>query len=1276
VHSPVAKIQLDSTTQQVETCSSTLIHSYEWPVQEAYEKGLYMRSRGSRFAWFLLTICFMSFVTLAQAKSNTTTKLTSAPNPSLYEQAVTFTARVAPVSGHGTPTGIVTLRDGANSKQARLSGGTAVFKISNLTVGSYSFTATYSGDSNYNGSKSSVLHQTVNRATPTITWPQPAPITYGTPLSGTQLDATANVPGTFVYNPAAGTILTAGTQTLSVTFTPTDTTDYYTANDSVPLTVNQAVPTITWPQPAPITAQAPLSGLQLDATANVPGTFVYNPAAGTILTQGTQTLNVTFTPTDSTDYTNQKASVVITVFATNTFIVAPDGNDTWSGYLSTPNSPTNPTDGPLASPGGAQAKIRALTGSSRSVAISVFLRAGTYYLALSQTAPGTLIFNQSGDNGTASAGITWEAYPNDATPVISGGVPANLDGGVGLNVTWQVQNGTGNWYYANLPTTLPNTSILLEPFESLYYNGERRLRSRIHDSGTTGSSTSTLSVGYYMQSSNSCAAIGGWPAGEFTTSLESCNLGSFLRVTATIAPTDPNGTGCPTDETNQKCLDRFYYTQSVGTYADPIQNWSNLTSTTAVPNQPCTASTSYPQGDVELIQFDAWTVDVMRINCVDSTQHIIYLAGPTKNGGSAGNYKFFGPQLNHRFIVENSYDAFVTAQSAGQTGIWFLDRRTTSWVLNYIANANENPGTANITIPQLPQTGSQFLTGGQFPLFSSQEVALNDYTGGSLISATGLSYVTFTGIDFEVDNFYPAYATATNNYTGGFNNDVNGEMSVPQAIDCENCNAVTFNGVAVRHTSASGILAAAVTTSALPCDTGAPPTATSNCVLIENSSFYDIGDSGIRIGHYPQPTDKSKTVVQDVYVQNNLVQGFSRVLADGEGIAAANGFNNEILSNTVTDGYHAGISICVDGCGRASNDPNPDGNNILVNNNLIYNLMQGITSDGGSIYFNVGSAASATGDQIKGNVVHDTTDSYIIDYSPLLPSNPGTGYGGEGIFLDKQTANVDVENNLVYNVDGHGVHLTQGVAVAGTYNTFKNNIFAFANEGIFTQQSPWFANGCPSSPIQQVQMLDNLLVFDINIDSPQTGRPAYATYSGCTNSCTASGGSYSEYQLFEGNDWFSTTQTFSSVSDAFKIQADQTGDANGISGTRGAYMCTGYSPVSLYFSQTSNNWQTGSNPISMMEDAAGASADPRTTNPSFPSNGYSTIVKQNFTISSASGLGQFNPNGSDGMSGTNGAISNAGSTLPALTTTCSTVPAASVCPTFPTYVYGSTTLPF
>ena len=76
------------------------------------------------------------------------------------------------------------------------------------------------------------------RTTPTITWATPAPITQGTPLSGVQLDATASVPGSFAYLPPAGTVLSAGTQTLTVTFTPTDTNDYTVASASVPLVVD------------------------------------------------------------------------------------------------------------------------------------------------------------------------------------------------------------------------------------------------------------------------------------------------------------------------------------------------------------------------------------------------------------------------------------------------------------------------------------------------------------------------------------------------------------------------------------------------------------------------------------------------------------------------------------------------------------------------------------------------------------------------------------------------------------------------------------------------------------------------------------------------------------------------------------------------------------------------------------------------------------------------------------------------------------------------------
>jgi len=75
---------------------------------------------------------------------------------------------------------------------------------------------------------------------PLITWPAPAPIPYGTPLSANQLDATSTVAGRFTYTPPAGTVLPPGSHTLSVTFTPADATDFTTATATVTVMVNSA----------------------------------------------------------------------------------------------------------------------------------------------------------------------------------------------------------------------------------------------------------------------------------------------------------------------------------------------------------------------------------------------------------------------------------------------------------------------------------------------------------------------------------------------------------------------------------------------------------------------------------------------------------------------------------------------------------------------------------------------------------------------------------------------------------------------------------------------------------------------------------------------------------------------------------------------------------------------------------------------------------------------------------------------------------------------------
>jgi hypothetical protein len=154
---------------------------------------------------------------------------------------------------------------------------------------------------------------TVNKAVPVITWPAPAPISYGTALSATQLDATANVPGTFIYIPAAGTVLGGGAHTVHVYFTPTDRTDYTSATTTQVVTISKAVPVITWPAPAAITYGTALSATQLNAKASVPGVLTYVPAAGTVLKGGTQTLKVYFAPTDGTDYAGTTATQTLTV---------------------------------------------------------------------------------------------------------------------------------------------------------------------------------------------------------------------------------------------------------------------------------------------------------------------------------------------------------------------------------------------------------------------------------------------------------------------------------------------------------------------------------------------------------------------------------------------------------------------------------------------------------------------------------------------------------------------------------------------------------------------------------------------------------------------------------------------------------------------------------------------------------------------------------------------------------------------------------------------------
>jgi hypothetical protein len=110
-------------------------------------------------------------LTRAVGKASTTTVLSTAANPSVTGQGITFTATVSVVApGVGSPSGTVQfLLDGSPDGSPVMlssSGGvtTASFSTASLAIGMHTLAASYSGDASFSDSTASSFAQTVTKA--------------------------------------------------------------------------------------------------------------------------------------------------------------------------------------------------------------------------------------------------------------------------------------------------------------------------------------------------------------------------------------------------------------------------------------------------------------------------------------------------------------------------------------------------------------------------------------------------------------------------------------------------------------------------------------------------------------------------------------------------------------------------------------------------------------------------------------------------------------------------------------------------------------------------------------------------------------------------------------------------------------------------------------------------------------------------------------------------------------------------------------------------------
>ena len=397
-------------------------------------------------------------------QSQSSVALITNSNPSNYGSPVTFTATVTTTGGAPLPTDTVTFLDSGTPLGAAVALGSslqATFTTSTLIAGTHSITASYSGDANNSASTSAPVSEVVNKVTPTITWAPPAAISYGTPLSATQLDASASVPGTLTYTPASGAELTAGLQTLSVTLTPTDATDYNTTSATVSLTVNKTTPAITWATPAAITYGTALSATQLDASSTVAGSFAYTPASGTVLAVGAQTLSVTLTPTDTSDYNNATATVTLTVNQAVATI-------TWAA--------------PAAITYGTALSATQLDATSSVAGTLVYTPApGAVLTAGSQTLLVTFTPTDTIDYSTTTDSVTLTV--NKATPAITWATPTAITYGTALSST-----------QLDASTTVPGVFVYTPPSPAVLAVGSQTLSVTFTPTDATDYNTATDTV--------------------------------------------------------------------------------------------------------------------------------------------------------------------------------------------------------------------------------------------------------------------------------------------------------------------------------------------------------------------------------------------------------------------------------------------------------------------------------------------------------------------------------------------------------------------------------------------------------------------------------------------------------------------------------------------------------------------------------------------------------------------------------------------------------------
>jgi autotransporter-associated beta strand protein len=1060
---------------------------------------------------------------VAVAGSFAFTTPTIAPNAGTTNVSVTFTpadtndynpATVIVTLAVGQATPIVTaptasaITYGQTLASSALTGGAATNANNGVVVaGSFAFTTptimpnagttnvsvTFTpADTNDYSPATVIVTLAVDQATPILTAPTASAIIYGQTLASstltgggaTNVNNSVAVAGSFAFTTPT-IVPNAGATNVSVTFTPADTNDYSPATVIVTLGVGQATPILAAPTASGVTygqtlASSTLTGGAATNANNgvaVAGSFAFTTP--TIMPNaGTTNVSVTFTPSDTNDYSTATTTVEVSVGKGTPTLTVPTASALAYGQTLTASTLT----------GGAATNANngaAVAGSFAFTTPTIAPNAGMTNVSITFTPADTNDYNTATVTVAVSVGKSTPMLTVPAASVITYGqtlASSALTGGAATNAN----NGAavaGSFAFTT-PTTAPtagttNVSVTFTPADTNDYNPTTATvavtvgKSIPTLAAPTASAIvygqtlalSTLSGGAASNANNGVAVAGSF---AFTTPTIAPNAGA-TNVSVTFAPADTNnyntaiitvavsvGKGTPTLAV--PTASAIAYGQALSSSAltgGAATNVNNgvavaggfaFTTPTIVPNAGTTnVSVTFTPADTKNYNLATTTVAVSvgkstPALTVPKASTIIYgqtLAVSTLTGGAATN-------ANNGTAVAGSF-TFTTQSIAPNAGITNVSITfTPNDVKNYNIATTEMAVVVGQATPTLTAPTASMIIYGQ-------TLASSTLTGGAATNAINGAAVA--------GSF--AFTTPTIIPNVGITN-VSVTFSPADAIDFTNATTlVTVKVIPVgtalqwdANTSISGAQDGRGTWSAT----------TTNWLYGGNNLGWF--DNNVAVFGFNTTTNCVVTLANDVTpagITFNATKG-TYTIAGTNAIWTTDGLNIDVNSNAV-------ISALITGSGGLTNR----GSGTLTLSGTD-NYTGGTTVDAGTVNVfgdqsaAVGGWTLASGSNGVGMTVNFNADSTVAVASTNSISLHNTMTGNfanatvnvAGTVTDNGTLDVNRLGALTLN---SGANWTQngGLFIRTTSSTSGGSIMTVSNNATFTYSGSGAIGISPSS---------------------------------------------------------------------------------------------------------------------------------------------------------------------------------------------------------------------